>query len=194
MTNKWIEERLNKYSAAINNNVSDVAKNIEAFANIVLDARSKGNTIYFAGNGASTTIASHASLDFTNQLTVKSHALNDPNFITCFANDFGYDDFMERSIKLYGEENDVAVLISSSGNSQNVVNAAKRAKEMGMTVVTFSGFSEENKLQALGDVNFWLDSKLYNVVECTHMMWLVMTCDYLVSKEVDKIGIHGWNL
>jgi len=183
---KWFASRLKEYKHALSMNDKKIIDNLAIFKKIVLDARDNNKTIYFAGNGASTTIASHAALDFTNQLAVKCHALNDPNFITCFANDFGYDDFMARSIKLYAESDDVIVLISSSGQSQNVINAAKVAKEMKCKVVTLSGFDYSNPLQKLGDINLWLDSKQYNIIECIHMFWLVMVCDVIVDDKLIK--------
>jgi D-sedoheptulose 7-phosphate isomerase len=191
---KWFASRFKEYSHALSMNDKKIIDNLAIFKKIVLDARDNNKTIYFAGNGASTTIASHAALDFTNQLAVKCHALNDPNFITCFANDFGYDDFMARSIKLYAESDDVIVLISSSGQSQNVINAAKVAKEMKCKVVTLSGFDYSNPLQKLGDVNLWLDSNQYNIIECIHMFWLVMVCDVIVNEETELIGLHGRKL
>jgi D-sedoheptulose 7-phosphate isomerase len=191
---KWFASRLKEYNHALSMNDKKIIDNLAVFKKIVLDARDNNKTIYFAGNGASTTIASHAALDFTNQLAVKCHALNDPNFITCFANDFGYDDFMARSIKLYAESDDVIVLISSSGQSQNVINAAKVAKEMKCKVVTLSGFDYNNPLQKFGDINLWLDSKQYNIIECIHMFWLVMVCDVIVNEEAELIGLHGRKL
>jgi D-sedoheptulose 7-phosphate isomerase len=74
------------------------------------------------------------------------------------------------------------VLISSSGNSPNVVAAAKYAREHNLPVVTFTGFSPENKLKAEGDINFWLDSKAYNIIECTHMIWMTLVVDMLVGN------------
>jgi len=191
---EWLTNRLEEYRHSLTLNSEKIINNLEEFKKVVLDIRNKGKTIYFAGNGASTTIASHGSLDFTNQLGVKCHALNDPNFITCFANDFGYDDFMARSLKLYAEKGDAVVLISSSGQSQNVVNAAKVAKEKNCTIITLSGFEPDNPLRSLGDINLWLDSKEYNIIECIHMFWLVMVCDSIAHDESELVGLHGRNL
>jgi D-sedoheptulose 7-phosphate isomerase len=49
-------------------------------------------------------------------------------------------------------------------------------------VVTFTGFSPENKLKAEGDINFWLDSKAYNIIECTHMIWMTLVVDMIVGN------------
>ena len=73
------------------------------------------------------------------------------------------------------------ILISSSGNSANVVNAAKRAKVLNIGVITFSGFEHDNSLHKLGDINFWVDSKAYNIVEMTHHIWLLAIVDYIIG-------------
>ena len=74
------------------------------------------------------------------------------------------------------------MLISSSGASPNVVTAARRARERGLTVVTLSGFDSANPLRALGDLNLWVNSRSYNIVETTHQSWLLAGLDHILSK------------
>ena len=61
------------------------------------------------------------------------------------------------------------------------MNAAKRAKELKMGVITFSGFNSGNPLRQAGDINFWVDSKAYNIVEITHHIWLLALVDYIIG-------------
>jgi D-sedoheptulose 7-phosphate isomerase len=63
-----------------------------------------------------------------------------------------------------------------------MVNAAQIAKELGMSVITFTGFKADNPLKQEGDLNFWLDSHAYNIVENTHQIWLLMVCDMIIGK------------
>jgi D-sedoheptulose 7-phosphate isomerase len=63
-----------------------------------------------------------------------------------------------------------------------MVNAAKAAKELDMQVITFTGFNEDNPLKQSGCLNFWLNSRAYNVVENTHQIWLLMVCDLIIGK------------
>ena len=77
---------------------------------------------------------------------------------------------------------DTVVLISSSGTSANMVNAAATAKSLGLTVVTLSGFDQDNPLRQLGSINFWLDSRAYNVIENVHSIWLTLTIDMIMGK------------
>ena len=74
------------------------------------------------------------------------------------------------------------ILISSSGQSPNIVNAAIQAKDMNIPVITFSGFDVNNPLRKLGALNFWVDSKSYNIVEMTHHVWLVAIIDKIAGK------------
>jgi len=85
-------------------------------------------------------------------------------------------------LEFYGEEGDCVVLVSSSGNSMNMVQAAKSAKKLGMRVITFTGFEQSNKLKQLGEINLWVDSKAYNIVEMTHHIWILSIVDLIIGN------------
>ena len=101
--------------------------------------------------------------------------------LTCFANDYGYEQVFEKAVEFYGDSGDMLILISSSGSSANVMNAAKCTKELNMGVLTFSGFKSDNPLRKLGDINFWIDSRAYNIVEIIHHIWLLAIVDYIIG-------------
>jgi D-sedoheptulose 7-phosphate isomerase len=63
---------------------------------------------------------------------------------------------------------------------------AKKAKSMNVDVVTLSGFSSDNPLRQLGDINLWVDSKAYNIVEMTHHVWLLAIIDYLIELNKEE--------
>ena len=138
------------------------------------------------GNGGSSAIASHAIVDFTKQAGVRSVNFNDPSLITCFANDYGYDQWLKMAIKNYSEKDDVLIAISSSGNSENIVQAINEASKKFIKIITFTGFDKDNRVKQLGDVNFWLDSRAYNIVENTHQIWLLAICDLIVGNAEYK--------
>ena len=89
---------------------------------------------------------------------------------------------MSKAIEFYADGHDLVILISSSGKSPNILNAAIQAKKMGLTIVTLSGFDNENPLRQAGDFNLWVDSKSYNVVEMTHHIWLLAILDFLIDS------------
>lgn len=156
--------------------------NLIAFRDLILQVRERGNKLLFAGNGASASIASHARVDFTKQGKCRSLDFNEPNLITAFANDYGFEHFMARATEFFADDGDVLVLISVSGTSPNCVRAAEYARSRGMKVVSFTGKKADNPLRQLSDIGFWLDSAAYNVVECTHMLWMCTVVDMVVGQ------------
>jgi len=161
---------------------SDVSKQMIKLKQKLLEIKKNGKKVIIAGNGGSAAIASHVAVDFTKQGGIRTINFNEPDLITCFANDYGYEHWVSKAIEFYGDKGDLVILISSSGNSLNMVNGAIKAKKLGMQLVTFTGFKVDNSLKRKGDINFWLDSKAYNIVENTHQIWLLMICDLLVGK------------
>ncbi len=133
--------------------------------------RVKGN-IYIIGNGGSASIASHAAVDFMNVAKLSAHTLHDSAVLTCMANDYGYENSFSSILKTVVKENDLLIAISSSGQSKNIINAVKIAKENGIVVITLSGFSSENGLRSSGDINFWSNSSDYGMVEISHQFIL----------------------
>ena len=95
----------------INQSIELIKKNIE-----------KNAKIYVVGNGGSASIASHVSVDFAKVARVPSATFNNSNLITCFANDYGYENWTKEAIKAYCSLDDTIILISSSGTSKNIVN------------------------------------------------------------------------
>ena len=147
------------------------------------NANKDGGKIIIVGNGGSAAIASHVSVDFTKATGMIATCFNESSLITCFANDYGYENWVARAIESYANKNDMVFLISSSGGSKNITNGARQAKEMGLPVVTLSGFSPENELRTLGNVNLWVDSTQYNVVEIVHQTWILSIIDYLIRNK-----------
>lgn len=148
---------------------------------VFVDVRDKGRKVILVGNGGSAAIASHVAVDLTKAARVRAINFNEADLITCFGNDYGYENWMGKALEFYGDSGDVAVIISSSGQSQNVVIGAKTARDLGLHVVTLSGFHSDNPLRALGDLNLWVKSESYNVVETTHQSWLLAVIDRLVE-------------
>lgn len=151
-------------------------------ANIALHTKSAARKIIIAGNGGSAAMASHVAVDFTKAAGIRAINFNEADLITCFANDYGYENWVAKALEAYGDPGDLVILISSSGSSANMINAASYAKQHGFPLVTLSGFDSDNPLRSLGDINLWLDSKSYNIVEMTHHIWLLSIVDYIISE------------
>jgi D-sedoheptulose 7-phosphate isomerase len=117
---------------------------------MLLNTKESGRKVMFAGNGASASIANHATLDFTKQAKIKSVNFNESALITAFSNDFGYENWVQKAVEFYGQTGDTLILISSSGKSLNIVNAAQYAHNNNMNVITFTGFDLNNPLSLCG--------------------------------------------
>ena len=170
------------YSNSILNLLNDVDTSlIELSVDLIKSKVKSNNTVYIAGNGGSASIASHVSVDFSKVAKVKSSTFNTTNLITCFANDYGYENWIKEAIKAYCFNNDLLILISSSGKSLNILNAAKYCKDSNIDLITLSGFNRDNELSKLGKVNFYVDSKNYNYIEMTHHIILLGIVDIFAN-------------
>jgi len=145
--------------------------------------------IYVIGNGGSAGIASHFCTDLLRTLQIGAATFSDSNIITCFANDFGYENVFKLPLMRNLRSQDLLVTISSSGQSPNIVEAAKMAKEKCVPVVTLTGFSTHNPLRRLGELNFWLDSHDYGLVETGHFFLLHTVIDTCKTKSATK-SVH----
>ena len=136
---------------------------------MILDTRSNSGKALLVGNGGSSAMASHVAVDFTKAAGIRAINFNEADLITCFANDYGYENWVAQALEAYADQGELLILISSSGNSQNILNGAKKAKEMGLLVITLSGFLPDNPLRKLGNLNLWVDSSEYNIVASNHI-------------------------
>lgn len=169
-----------------NGKVQELEECIHKFIKKLIYNREQGNSVYLIGNGGSAGIASHALTDFLNVCRLRAFTLHDSSLITCMANDFGYENAFSRILNTILQPQDILIAISSSGNSPNICNAAQTATQKKGIVVTFSGFQENNSLRSLGDINFWLNSNDYGLVEMGHQFILHNVADRF-NKEYKKI-------
>lgn len=139
--------------------------------------------IYIVGNGGSAAIASHMAEDYTKNGGIPMLAFNDAPMLTCFANDMGYENVFSSAIGYYAELNDVVIAISSSGRSQNILNAVKEANIKGCKVITFSGFKPSNPLREMGDINFYIPDENYGNVEICHLSLLHCMLDFICEDK-----------
>ena len=148
-----------------------------------------GNKLIFVGNGGSSAIASHMATDYSKNGDVRALALNDSAMLTCLGNDLGYDRVFAKQIELHARAGDLVVAISSSGRSANILNAVKAARAAGCAVVTLSGFSAENPLRRLGDINFFINSDRYGFVEIGHLTICHAILDFICGLRVPEDAI-----
>ena len=158
---------------------------IDESVSLISNCKNKNGKIYIIGNGGSSSIASHVSVDFIKAAKIPSVTFNNSNLITCFANDYGHDNWVSEAIKSYTQSDDMIILISSSGTSKNIVNAAKYCKANNLSLITLSGFEKNNPLSQLGNVNIHINSNSYNFIEMSHHIILVAIVD-IFAQNVSK--------
>lgn len=145
---------------------------ISATLRMLTQMRKSLGSVYVIGNGGSAGVASHAVIDLVNVAKLRAFTLHEPALLTCMANDYGYEQAFARILAQIAKPGDVLIAISSSGNSGNIRNAATQMTDSGGTVITFSGFADDNPLRSQGDINIWLDSNDYGLVEIGHQFIL----------------------
>ena len=179
----FVKAYLEDFSALVKPNDQIVEKIINA-KNTLIQAKKNNAKIMIFGNGGSAAIASHVSVDLTKIANIRSVNFNEADLITCFANDYGYERWIEKAIYFYSDSKDVLILISSSGKSQNMIKACEAAKNKKISkIITFTGHDKDNPLSKLGDINFWINSKAYNFIENTHQVWLLAIVDLVIGKR-----------
>ena len=129
---------------------------IEQAATLMAESLANGHLIISCGNGGSLCDATHFAEELSGRYRrsrkpYPAIAINDPAYLTCVGNDFSFDDVFSRFIEGMGRKNDGLLAISTSGNSENVVKAAQKAKEKGMKVVSLTK-EGKNRLREISDI------------------------------------------
>lgn len=143
----------------------------QAFAQWVawaLGTRTACGTVYFAGNGASASMACHFSADLAKNARVRTQVFTDPSLMTAVGNDVCYEAVFAEPLSWFGREGDLLVTISSSGNSPNVVKALETARLKGIRSVALSAMRPENASRTLADLSVYVPAHTYGLAETCH--------------------------
>lgn len=152
----------------------------------VVDAQIKalknGNKVMIAGNGGSAADAQHFAGEFVGRFLKERRGLpaialtTDSSVLTCVGNDYGYDATFSRQVEALGQAGDVFIGISTSGNSENVIQAVNKAKEMGITTVALLG-KDGGKLKEMCDYAMVVPFNATPRVQEFHTMTVHMMCE-----------------
>lgn len=153
---------------------------------LMTDAGKAGKKLIFIGNGGSAAIASHQAVDYWKNGGMESIAFNDASLLTCIGNDCGYENVFAFPMKRFAKRGDVLIAISSSGKSPNILNGVTAAVSSGCQVLTFSGFSSANPLRKMGQINFYVPSHSYGIVEVSHLAII-----HSMLREIIHINPHA---
>jgi D-sedoheptulose 7-phosphate isomerase len=148
----------------------------------VSQLRKRRNTMYFIGNGASASMASHYSADMAKNGHLHTQVFSDLSLITAISNDIGYEDVFSIPLERRAIKGDMLVAISSSGSSPNILKAVETALGIDLTVITLSAMSPYNPLRQMGSLNFYIPAGSYGHAETGHAAILHHLMD-IVEKD-----------
>ena len=156
---------------------------IKLWVEKTLEVQNRRGTVFFAGNGASATMAEHMSADLYKNSNTNTVSCAETAYLTAISNDISFDEIFAFKIAKSFREGDMLVTISSSGNSPNIVRAIEEAKKNGGYVVALSGFLRTNKSNALGDLSFFVPALTYGAVEVAHAGILHCWLDQFLMRQ-----------
>ena len=139
------------------------------------EAFSNYKRIIVLGNGGSNSVASHISQDYMKFHGKKVSILSDPSMITMLTNDFGYDWAYQKFLEYYVEKDTLVVIMSSGGESDNMINCMNWCEENKISYGVLTGFSPDNTIRKTAKNSLWnyyIASNSYGVVECVHQIFL----------------------
>lgn len=129
----------------------------------------KFKKIIIIGNGGSNAIASHISVDYTKWLNIPTFSFSDGPMLTAYVNDFGIEEAYRQFLLNFASQDTFIILISSSGNSINIINAAKYCEDNNLKYAGLSGFNFNNYLNSMNaDFKYHVNYNSYGVVELAH--------------------------
>ena len=164
-------------------------KNFETIGKIATElatAYKNGKKSLIAGNGGSNCDAMHFAEEFTGRFrkerpALPSISISDSSHITCVGNDYGFDAIFSKGVEAFGQEGDFFFGLSTSGNSANIIEAVKAAKERGLKTVSLLG-KDGGKLKGVCDYEFIIQAKTSDRVQEVHMMIL-----HIIIEGVERI-------
>ena len=172
---------ITEYLKYVEDSLKLIDKNdVDKFVKMLMDAYENNKMIFIIGNGGSSAIASHFAQDLAKgvipdineEKRFKALSLTDnAPFITAVANDDGYENIFSSQLKTYSSEGDLLVIVSGSGNSPNIVSAAKYAKTKKMKLAGITGF-DGGELKKLSNLSIHIGLNDYCTVESIHTIIL----------------------
>lgn len=165
---------------------ADGLATLEAITRQMLSALKAGRKILFCGNGGSAADSQHIAAELIGRFMRERRSLpaialtTDTSILTAVANDYSYADIFARQVEGLGQKGDVLVAISTSGNSKNVLEAAKKAKAEELVVIGFTG-ADGGALKNLADICFCAQTKKTQHIQEVHITAFHSICEVIES-------------
>lgn len=187
-----ISNYTNAYFAEVAKAASSVDhKKLAQAVDVLTDVYSRGGVVYSCGNGGSAAIANHLVCDHCKlirtdtDLQPRNVSLSTTvEMITAIGNDLSYDEIFSYQLNALGKPDDVLITISSSGDSENIIQAIQAAKKMGIPVISMSGFNGGRSAK-LADVSLHVEADNYGVIEDVHQSLMHLLAQYVRQAHMD---------
>ena len=150
---------------------------------IVRTKKLKGKS-FILGNGGSSSTANHFAVDMTKNANIETISFSNDNLISCFSNDYGFNDWMKKALKFYVKKKDFVIFLSVSGKSKNIVNAIKHCNRNKISHFSLTGHKKNNSVNKLSKKYLWVNSMSYNAVEIVHSVVLLNIIDLIIGKNI----------
>lgn len=161
---------------------------MDAFVDMAVTAYQNGNKILFCGNGGSAADAQHLAAELSGRYMydrppLYAEALHvNSSYMTAVANDYSFDMVYSRMVQAVGTEGDILIAFSTSGNSANIINALKKAHELGMKTIAFTGRSG-GLTKDIADILLNVPSDKTPIIQESHIMIGHIACEW-IEKEI----------
>mgnify|MGYP001502144348 CR=1 FL=1 len=180
MSKQIIEDSIFNHSESLNLINKEL---ISSASEIIINAIKAGNNIFWCGNGGSASQANHLSAELVGGMykdkksPFKSVCLNvDTAFITAWSNDDSFDNIFSRQLEGLAQSDDILIALSTSGNSKNIINAAKYCNDNKIKVISLTGF-EGGILKNLSDININISTNSTQRIQEMHILVGHILCD-----------------
>lgn len=169
----------------------DQIENIEKAAEAIIASLKKGGKLIVFGNGGSAADSQHIAAELVGRFKLERKALaaialtTNTSTLTAIANDYGYDASFSRQVEALGIKGDVALGISTSGNSKNVIEALNKAKASGIKTIALTG-QDGGKMKDAADISIVVGSKDTPRIQESHIMIGHILCELIENGIFDN--------
>ena len=188
-----MEERINNVIEEQITNLTNLKENgyigkMKDISNLIIEQMKKGNKLLIAGNGGSAADSQHFAAEIVGRFVLERKGYpaialtTDTSILTAVANDYGYDTIFSRQVEALGNEGDIFIGISTSGNSKNIIEAIKTAKKQGLKVIGLTG-KDGGAMKDMCDICLAFNYSSTARVQEHHLMSYHLICEF-VEKEL----------
>ena len=181
---KTIQDEFESHNRTIQKVSETMSNDVERASKLVVKTLKSGNKILLFGNGGSAADAQHIAAELTGRYKTERRGLagialtTDTSALTAIGNDYGYDRIFDRQVEALANKGDLLLGISTSGNSQNVINALKLGQELGCKTLGFSG-RDGGKMNKVCDINLIVPSDNTPRIQEMHILFGHTICQII---------------